>query len=75
MAKPLVDGLERQLKGEALVIRVNIQEEVGRRLRERHKVRLVPTFILFNGSGEEVWRQSGQLPDRKRILAEVHSCC
>ena len=73
MAKPIVDRLERQLKGKALVIRINIQEEVGHQLRARHSVKLVPTFILFDGLGEEVWRQSGRLPDQKRMLEEIRS--
>lgn len=41
------------------VIRVNIQEQVGRELAAAYGFNFTPTFIYFDGSGAERWRQVG----------------
>lgn len=59
MAKPVVDGIERQLEGQAQVIRVNALGELGREGAMRFDVRAVPTLIVFDGCGQIVDRQIG----------------
>jgi len=66
-----VDRLERDLKGLALVLRVEIRSKAGTALAERYGVRSVPTFVLFDGQGRERWRREGRLPDRQRIFREL----
>ena len=66
-----MDGLERGLQGEAEVIRINIQTSLGRLARQELDASFVPTFIVFDGVGHELWRQTGSLPDTERILAEI----
>jgi len=59
--KPVVDELERQLEGRLEVIRLNIQENVGRELAPVYGFRVTPTFIFFDAEGKELWRQEGGL--------------
>jgi thioredoxin-related protein len=70
VAKPVVDRLERDLKGQAQVLRLNAWSEVGRQLATRYGVRGVPTFLLFDGRGELVHYQVGRL-DADRVKAEI----
>jgi thioredoxin-related protein len=72
LAKPVVDKLERELGGQAQVLRLNISSSVGRQLGARHGVRGVPTFFLFDGSGEMIDYQVGRL-DAARVKAEIDS--
>ena len=72
MAKPVVDRLERDLEGEARVLRLSVWGSVGRELAARYEVRGVPTFLLFDGTGQMVHRQVGKL-DADRVKAEIDS--
>ena len=56
-----MDRLERDLEGQAEVLRLSAVSGVGRELAARYGVRGVPTFFLFNGSGELVSYQVGRL--------------
>ena len=58
-AKPIVDGIERVHEGKLKVIRLNIQEPAGEALLERYDFRFTPTFIFFDGEGEELQRWVG----------------
>jgi len=70
LAKPVVDGLERELGDRAQVLRLNATDDVGGKLAMRYGVRGVPTFVLLNGMGEVVLRQVG-MPNRAKIVAAV----
>ncbi len=59
--KPVVDRLEQELAGRLIVIRLNVQEPVGRELGRYYNFRYTPTFIFFDSQGREVWRQIGDL--------------
>ena len=52
------------------MLRINLDEEVGRAVARRHGVRLTPTFIVFEPGGRERYRQSG-FPDLDRLEAEA----
>lgn len=65
-AKPIVDRLERELEGQVLFIRLNIQEEAGRELAAAYRFQYTPTFIYFDAQGNEVWREIGRL-DTQRV--------
>lgn len=71
MAKPAVDRLERDLE-EGQVLRLSAMSSVGRELAARYGVRGVPTFLLFDGSGEMVHYQVGRL-DADLVRAEIDS--
>jgi thioredoxin-related protein len=67
-----VDRLERDLEGQAQVVRLSAWGSVGRQLAARYGVRGVPTFLLFDGSGQMVHYQVGRL-DADRVKAEIDS--
>ena len=70
MAKPVVDGLEEDLEGQAALLRVAVTGSVGRELASRYGVRAVPTFVLFDGAGEVQLVRAGT-PDRDEIATAV----
>jgi len=70
MAKPIVDGLERELEGQAQVVRLSILSGPGREMARRHGIMRVPTFLIFDGQGNLIGRQAG-LPDRGKIKSLV----
>jgi thioredoxin-related protein len=72
LAKPVVDRLERDLEGRAQMLRISLWSSVGRELAARYGVRGVPTFLLFDGSGEVIHSQRGRL-DADRVKAEISS--
>ncbi len=65
-----MDGIERDLDGEAQVLRLSVTNEVGRSLALRYAVRSVPTRVLLDGDGEFVLRQVGS-PRREEIMSAV----
>jgi hypothetical protein len=70
MAKPVVDGLERDLEGRAQVLRLSVMDSVGGELAVRYGARGVPTMVLLNGDGEVVYAKTGSL-NRGEIVAAV----
>lgn len=70
MAKPAVDRLQRELEGQADVLRIDVMSRVGNALAQRYGVRAVPTFLVFDGQGEIIYAQAG-FPDRAAVIAAV----
>ena len=70
MAKPIVDGIERDLEGQAQVVRLSVMSAIGSRTAQRYGVRGVPTLIIFDGSGALVSRSTG-IPNRENVVAQV----
>ncbi len=70
MAKPIVDGLERELDADLQILRVNVMDQVGARLAQRYSVRMMPTFVLLNNEGEVVLTQAG-MPNRDEIVSKI----
>jgi thioredoxin-related protein len=67
-----VDRLERDLEGQAQVLRLSAWSPVGRQLAARYGVHGVPTFLLFDGTGQMIHSQVGRL-DGERIQMELDS--
>ena len=65
-----MDELENELMDQLLIIRLNIQEEVGRELAPVYGFEFTPTFIFFDGDGVELWREVGSL-DTQRVRESV----
>jgi thioredoxin-related protein len=66
-----VDGLEQELEGQVIFIRLNIQEEVGRELAPLYGFEFTPTFIFFDAQGNELWRTVGDIdPEKVRQSVE-----
>jgi thioredoxin 1 len=70
MAKPIVDGIEKDLEGRAKVVRLGVMSELGMQAARRYGVRGVPTLILFDGAGRVVEQNVG-VPDRDTVVAQV----
>jgi thioredoxin-related protein len=70
LAKPVVDGIERDLEGKAEVLRLGVMSGVGRELAVRYSVRRVPTLVLLDGNGDVVLTQAGS-PRRGEIVATI----
>lgn len=59
MAKPIVDGLEKDLGDKADVIRLNAMTSIGRQAAAHFGARGLPTLVLVDGNGEVVLTQVG----------------
>jgi len=70
MAKPIVDGIEKDLEGTARVLRFSVTSQLGNQLAGRYGVRGVPTIVVLDGSGQVVAQSIG-LPDRADLVAQV----
>jgi thioredoxin 1 len=71
LAKPIVDGIERDLEGRARVVRLSVLSGPGSQAARRYGVRGVPTTIVFDGAGRVV-EQSVGIPDRESIVEQVN---
>ncbi|NOY99935.1 MAG: thioredoxin family protein [Chloroflexi bacterium] len=61
-----MDGIEQEYRDRLLVIRLNVQETVGRELAPVYGFEYTPTFIFFDAQGSEIWREVGTL-DAQRV--------
>lgn len=71
MAKPVVDGLERELHDRVRFIKVNVGDDDGARIASRYGIHGVPAFIMLDGDGRVVYRQIGGKPDANAIRAQL----
>jgi hypothetical protein len=65
-----VDGLESELGSKLRIIRLNVQDPVGRALAPVYNFEYTPTFIFFDGRGNELWRSIGEI-DPARVPASL----
>jgi len=61
VAKPIVDGLERDLTGQAKVVRLDLLSPVGQQAAHHFGVRGLPTLLVVDGAGQVVLTQAGLL--------------
>ena len=66
-----MDRLERDLEGQAPVLRLNVMDAAGQDVMRAYGVYLVPTFLVFDGAGNLLFRQGGAFPDVGMIKARV----
>lgn len=60
-----MDGLERELGSRLHILRVNIQDPVGRELAPVYGFEYTPTYIFFDAQGHELWRSIGEIDPAK----------
>jgi thiol-disulfide isomerase/thioredoxin len=70
LAKPIVDGLERDLEDKADVIRLDTNSQLGLQIARRYGVSALPTLLVFDEDGELIHREIGP-PSKSRIIAAV----
>lgn len=61
IAKPVVDGIERELADRARVVRLSMATRTAQTVADLFGVRAVPTLIVFDGNGQPVLTQVGRL--------------
>ncbi len=71
MARPIVDGIERDLGDAVRVIRLNRHTPAGGAITARLGLRLVPGLIVFDGQGGERLRKDGGVVNRKSLLTAL----
>ncbi len=65
-----MDGLQSQFALKLQVLRVNIQDPVGRELAPVYDFEYTPTYIFFDATGKEIWRTVGEI-DPQRVQASM----
>jgi len=65
-----VNGIEKDLKGRAELIRLNVLSPVGAEAARRYGVPGVPTLVVVGPGGDVVYRRTG-MPDRDEVVARV----
>lgn len=65
-----MDGLESELGSKLDILRINIQDPVGRELVPVYGFEYTPTYIFFDASGHELWRSIGEI-DPQRVRDSV----
>jgi cytochrome c-type biogenesis protein len=68
--KPIIDKLEADNQDTLLVIRLNVQDAVGRELAAHYGFKFTPTFIFFDAQGNELWRSVGTI-DLERVRTSL----
>ncbi|MFO7697185.1 MAG: hypothetical protein R6X16_08515 [Anaerolineae bacterium] len=70
MAKPAVDGLQKDLEARGLtLIRLNVRDTVGAQLARGYGVQGVPTLAVFDGAGDIALSQLGHVNPGEALLA------
>jgi hypothetical protein len=70
VSKPVVDRLQKDLEGQAAVLRLDITSDVGREAARDYDVTVVPTMLVFDGAGVLILHQNG-IPDEEMIREAV----
>jgi len=66
--KRMVDGLKSDLSGEVEFQHINIQSEKGHEFSKKYNVIFVPTFLIINIQGDIIYRTSGSVPDKNKVM-------
>lgn len=61
-----MDRIEQEQRGKLQVIRLNMQDQIGRELARQYGALVTPTFIYLDAQGVEQWRQVGSI-DSQRV--------
>ena len=55
-----MNGLKAEFPDQLRVVNVDVQSSLGRELAGEYG-KFTPTFVIFDGNGEELWRRIGTL--------------
>ena len=73
VAKPAVSRLEKQINNLCDLIWIEVKSEEGRKVWRKYKSDTVPTFILLDKKGNELFRQNGSPPSNNKVLKMINS--
>ena len=65
-----MDGIERDLAGQAQVIRLSVTSDVGGWAARQYGVRSVPTLVILDGDGQVIEQHTG-IPNKDIIVKRV----
>lgn len=71
-AKPVVDGLDKQLAGRVRIVRVDINTPNGKKVATKVGLDMVPLFIGYDGKGLQRWRIN-RVPNRAELWSRLIS--
>jgi thiol-disulfide isomerase/thioredoxin len=60
-SEPNVRNLRSAVDGRAEIVRLNVRDEISLPLMRRYGAFSLPTFVVVDGAGEVIWRQSSSL--------------
>lgn len=69
-AKPVVDGMEKELGRHVRFVRLDVTSTTGKKIASSVALDLVPTFIGYDKDGNERWRYQ-QLPSKGELWRRV----
>jgi len=69
-SKPAIDQLEKDLAGQAQILRLDVKDKVGGTLAAQWGVRGVPTFFILDGQGNKLYTHIGK-PDLEMLKQAV----
>lgn len=62
---PIVNGLEQEFGASLQVVRLDFEDDANRKLMDALRVRVHPTFVVFNAAGEPSDHIVGQVADER----------
>jgi hypothetical protein len=65
-AKPVVDGLDKQLAGRVRIVRMDVATREGKKVALKVGLDTVPTFIAYGKDGLERWR-TARMPSKPEL--------
>jgi len=71
LVEPVVNRLENEWAGQLMVLKVDVNSDAGRELTAEMGSAATPTFIFYDASGVELWRQIGSL-DADKVRASLN---
>ncbi len=71
-AKPVVDGIEKQLGPKISFQRFDVASPMGKKIAAKVGLDMVPTFIGYDGKGNERWRIE-RIPSRAELWNKLIS--
>ncbi len=66
MMQPILEKLESDFEGKAIVLIIDIREYGA--LSQKYGINLIPTQIFFDANGEEVFRHQGFMPEEDIVV-------
>lgn len=67
MMVPVLDSLKKEFKGKLIVQFIDIEKTPE--AKQKYRVRMIPTQILYNAKGKEITRHQGYWPKEDIITA------
>ncbi len=73
MMEPVIEKLKEKYKGKVNVIFYDVWTEQGKPYAYKYRIKIIPTQIILDRNGKEVFRHTGYLPveEAEKVFAEL----